>query len=183
MMFGMIGVGPFFINWFLAPEFYIVGYLIAMISPIIIFISLSNVFGIQYMVPTNMLKQYSMSVIYGAITNFILNLVLIPIYGAIGSAISVMIAELVVTVSQYFYVRKNFKTDLQLRSILTYFIAGLIMCVSVYFIGIQLGSKLSTNLIQALVGAIIYLTLITASKEPFHLNLLNKLKGQISWRK
>lgn len=183
MMFGMIGVGPFFINWFLAPEFYLVGYLIAMISPIIIFISLSNVFGIQYMVPTNMLKQYSISVIYGAITNFMLNLILIPIYGAVGSAISVVIAELVVTVSQYFYVRKDFKTDLQLRSIITYFVAGLIMCVSVYFIGLQLGSKLTTNLIQAFVGAIIYLTLITASKEPFHLILLNKLKGQILWHK
>ena len=181
MMFGMIGVGPFFINWFLAPEFTLVGYLIALMSPIIVFISLSNVFGIQFMVPTNMLKQYSLSVICGAVTNFILNLVLIPLYGAIGSAISVMSAELVVTITQYFYVRKHFKTDLQIRSVVTYLIAGSIMCVSVYFVGLQMGSRILTNLIQAAMGAIIYLGILTLSREPFHMNLLNKLKGQLPW--
>lgn len=183
MMFGMIAVGPFFINWFLAPEFSLVGYLIAMMSPIIIFISLSNVFGIQYMVPTNMLKQYSLSVIYGAITNFLLNLLLIPMYGAIGSSLSVMAAELVVTMTQYFYVRKSFKTDLKIRSIFTYLFAGSVMCIIAYFIGLQMGSRLLTNLVQASVGAIIYITILTISKEPFHLNILNKLKGQLSWHK
>ena len=183
MMFGMIGVGPFFINWFLAPEFTLVGYLIALMSPIIVFISLSNVFGIQFMVPTNMLRQYSLSVIFGAVTNFILNLLLIPIYGAIGSAISVMSAELVVTITQYFYVRKHFKTDLQWRSVVTYLIAGGIMCVSVYFVGLQMGSRLLTNLVQAAMGAIIYLGILTVSREPFHINLLNKFKGQLTWLK
>ena len=183
MMFGMIGVGPFFINWFLAPEFTLVGYLIALMSPIIVFISLSNVFGIQFMVPTNMLRQYSLSVIFGAVTNFILNLLLIPIYGAIGSAISVMSAELVVTITQFFYVRKYFRTDLQWRSVITYIIAGCIMCVSVYFVGLQMGSRLLTNLVQAAMGAIIYLGILTVSREPFHINLLNKLKGQLPWLK
>lgn len=183
MMFGMIGVGPFFINWFLAPEFTLVGYLIALMSPIIVFISLSNVFGIQFMVPTNMLRQYSLSVIFGAVTNFILNLILIPMYGAIGSAISVMSAELVVTITQFFYVRKHFRTDLQWRSVITYIVAGSIMCVSVYFVGLQMGSRLLTNLVQAAMGAIIYLGILTVSREPFHINLLNKLKGQLPWLK
>lgn len=55
------------------------------------------------------------------------------------------------------------------------------MCVSVYFIGVQMGPRLLTNLIQAMTGAILYLGILTLSREPFHINLLNRLKGQVSW--
>ena len=183
MMFGMIGVGPYFIDWFLAKEFQSVGMLIGLISPIIVFISLSNVFGIQYMVPTDMLKEFSTSVVLGAIVNFILNLLLIPSYGAVGSAISVISAELTVTLSQYFFIRKRAVFDFNLRSIFSYFISGLAMVLVVILIGEQMGSRILTNLIQALVGALVYLGLLSLLKEEFHQLVLSKALGLIPWKK
>jgi hypothetical protein len=46
--------------------------------PIIIFISMSNVTGIQYMVPVGMYNRYSASVIAGACINFCCNWMMIP---------------------------------------------------------------------------------------------------------
>lgn len=174
MMFGMIGVGPFFIDWFMAPEFKIVGFLIAMMSPIILFIALSNVFGTQYLVPTNRLNQYSKSVIIGAITNFIFNLLLIPRFGALGAGLSVMIAEFNVTFVQYLYIRKTIKFSIELKSILIYLFASILMCVVVYSIGLLMGSRILTNLIQVSVGVIVYMFVLTSLKEPFHIKILDQ---------
>lgn len=182
MMFGMIGVGPYFISWFLAPEFNSVGLLIGVISPIIVFISLSNVFGIQYMVPTDMLKQFSISVVYGAIVNFLLNLILIPKFGAFGSAISVLSAEFTVTATQYLYIRKQGVFHFRYKSILLYLVSGSAMLLVVFVIGERLGSRILTNLLQASVGAFVYLGILTLFKEEFHMTILRKL-GLKLWLK
>jgi len=175
MMFGMIGVGPFFIDWFMAPEFKIVGFLIAMISPIILFIALSNVFGTQYLLPTNRLKEYSRSVIVGAVMNFIFNLILIPPFGAIGTGLSVMIAEFSVTMVQYLYIRKSIQFGVEFKSIIIYFISAVIMCAVVYGIGLTMGPRILTNLLQVLTGFSIYMILLTLLKEPFHIRLLDQV--------
>jgi len=183
MMFGMIGVGPFFISWFMAPEFNSVGYLIGLMSPIIVFISLSNVYGIQYMVPTDMLKQFSYSVVFGAIVNFILNLILIPKWGAYGSALSVLAAEFTVTFSQYLFIRKKLILHIKLKSILIYFGSGAIMCGLVYGIGLKMGPRILTNLIQAGLGILVYGSLLTLFKDEFHMNLLSKIPLGKLWHK
>ena len=175
MMFGMVGVGPFFIDWFMAPEFKIVGFLIAMMSPIILFIALSNVFGTQYLLPTNRLKEYSRSVIVGAVMNFIFNLILIPPFGAIGTGLSVMIAEFSVTLVQYLYIRKSIQFGVEFKSIIIYFISAVIMCVVVYGIGLYMGPRILTNLLQVLAGFSVYMILLTLLKEPFHIRLLDQV--------
>ena len=47
------------------------------------------------------------SEIVGAITDLILNGILIPLYGASGAAVGTLVAELVVFVVQYFYLRNE----------------------------------------------------------------------------
>lgn len=183
MMFGMIGVGPYFISWFLDPSFSSVGHLIGLISPIIVFISLSNVFGIQYMVPTNLLKQFSISVVLGAIVNFTFNLILIPRFGAVGSSISVLLAEFTVTFSQFMMIRKRQVFDFNVRSILSYLVSGLAMLAVVVFIGQSLGNRILTNLLQAVCGALVYLGLLTVLKEEFHMSVLRKGMDLLPWRK
>jgi O-antigen/teichoic acid export membrane protein len=183
MMFGMVGVGPFFIDWFMAPEFKIVGFLIAMMSPIILFIALSNVFGTQYLVPTNRLSQYSKSVIIGAIANFLFNLLLIPRFGAIGAGLSVMFAELCVTAVQYFYIRKSIKLNVEFKSIIIYFVSAILMCAVVYGIGLTFGPRILTNLLQVTVGFVIYMILLTIMKEPFHIKMLDQVLRLVKLKK
>ena len=177
MMFGMMSVAPFFIPWFMAKEFSVVGTLIMITSPIILFISISNVFGIQYLLPTGMMSKYSGSIVIGAIVNFIMNVILIPIYGALGACIAIVSAEFAVVFTQWMFVRKSLVLKVKIRSILIYFSAGIIMALSVFYIGYMRGPGILTNLIQVVFGVIVYMGFITLSKEEFHMLIFSKIKA------
>lgn len=69
-------------------------------APVILFISLTNVMGIQVLYPKNKVNLVILSVTGGAIGNIILNIILIPAYGATGAAISTLFAEFSVLLFQ-----------------------------------------------------------------------------------
>lgn len=66
----------------------------------IIPIGLSGIIGVQVMIPLNMEKFVFWSVFVGAMSDLLLNLFLIPIYGASGAAMATTIAETVVLIVQ-----------------------------------------------------------------------------------
>lgn len=75
------------------------------ISWTIIFIGLSNITGMQVLVPTNREKYTTLSTAYGALVNLIVNALAIPRLGASGAAIGTVIAEFTVLVVQIYYLR------------------------------------------------------------------------------
>lgn len=75
------------------------------IMPTVLLIGITNILGIQIMVPLGMEKQVLYSTICGAITDLILNIIYIPKYGAIGAAIGTLIAEFVVLIYQIIIMR------------------------------------------------------------------------------
>lgn len=93
------------------------------ISPILLFIGLSNVIGMQYLLPTKDQKEYTLSVVVGAVVNFLFNLLLIKNYGAIGAAIGTVIAEFTVTFIQFLSIRKEFNLFNIIKFSLQYLIA------------------------------------------------------------
>ncbi len=70
------------------------------IMPTILFIGLSNILGMQILVPTDREKKVLESVIVGAAVDFILNMLLIPVLGASGASIGTLAAELAVVLVQ-----------------------------------------------------------------------------------
>lgn len=76
------------------------------ITPTIILIGLTNVFGIQVLVPTGREDKVLKSVAAGAVTDLILNMIYIPRYAASGAALGTLIAEVVVLIVQVFYLSK-----------------------------------------------------------------------------
>lgn len=174
MTVAMITVSPYFVPWFL-PKQPSVALLIQISSPIVLFISMSNVFGTQYLVPTGMNKEYSNSVVFGAICNFCINLCLIPLFAGVGAAIGSICAEFTVTFTQYLYIRNKINVNLKDKNILKYIISALIMGVVVVLIGNLCGASLKTNLIQAIVGATFYFLLLLIMKEDFTTSILHKI--------
>lgn len=67
---------------------------------IILFVSLTGIMGIQVLYSIEKVGIVIWSVIAGAITNIILNILLIPIYGATGAAIATFASELAVLIFQ-----------------------------------------------------------------------------------
>lgn len=70
------------------------------IMPTLIFIGMTNILGIQMMVPLGKEKIVLYSTIWGAIVDLIVNALTIPTFGAAGAAFGTLIAELVVLIYQ-----------------------------------------------------------------------------------
>lgn len=73
--------------------------------PLIIF--LSNVFGIQFMLGQGYDKAFRKIIIFGSVINFILLLLLVPKYSAVGTALSMLITESIITFLTISFFIKN----------------------------------------------------------------------------
>ncbi len=91
------------------------------IMPTIIFIGLTNIIGIQLLVPHGKEHLVLYSTCVGAFVDIVLNALLIPKLGVSGAAIGTLIAEFVVLMIQLFFIRNDFSQvskNLQLYKIL-----------------------------------------------------------------
>ena len=94
-------------------------------------IAASNVLGVQYMLPKNMDKQYTKSVVFGAIANILLCCLLLKPYGSIGAGIATVLTELTVLFVQGVYVKKQLNLSRMVVSALPYVIIGVLMLILV----------------------------------------------------
>jgi O-antigen/teichoic acid export membrane protein len=90
------------------------------LMPTIVLIGLTNIIGVQYLVPLSKEKFVLYSTVTGAIVDIIINLILIPRIGVSGTAIATLTAEFSVLLVQLFFIRKSAKSlfhNLQLSKI------------------------------------------------------------------
>ena len=73
--------------------------------PLVIF--LSNVLGIQTMLPMNKHKSFAIILFFAAMINLILSFILVPKYFEIGTSISVLATEIFVTLTFFVFIKKN----------------------------------------------------------------------------
>ncbi len=70
-------------------------------------ILLSNVYGIQIMLNLGYKKEFFRILFFAGIVNLVLSFILVPMYFEIGTAIAVVITEIIVTASMYVFVKKK----------------------------------------------------------------------------
>lgn len=99
------------------------------LSPIILFIGLSNYIGLQILYPQNKEAIVIKCTAIGAVVNFLLNLILIPKLSQNGAAIATVVAEGLVTGSMFFIGRKY----IPFRPFNKNFISVVIGCVGFSF--------------------------------------------------
>lgn len=179
LMFGIISVANKFV-----PLFYGNGYekvipIMCIISPIIIFIGLSNVTGTQYLLPTKQQNKYTISVVMGAVVNFILNIILIKKYASIGASIATVVAEFCVTLSQFILIRKNIKFKEVIPIIYKYIIASIVMFIASMVVGCCITNNILSIFIQILVSVIIYLGVLIIMKDKMIDEGINIVKKKI----
>ena len=117
LILGIISVAEKFVPIFFGDGYEEVIILMKVITPIILLIGLSNVSGTQYLLPTKRQREFTISLVAGAIINFIFNMLLIPKLGALGASIGTVIAELIVTTVQIYFTRKDFDYKKIIRNI------------------------------------------------------------------
>lgn len=103
---GLIMSSPTLVPLFLGSAFQESVLPLQILSLLLILIGLNNLFAVQCLVALGYDKLFLFSVLGGTITNFLLNDLLIPYWGAIGASISSAIAEFCVLVMSYYYVQR-----------------------------------------------------------------------------
>ena len=178
MIFGIIAVSDSFVPIFFGEGYERVSILMNIISPILLFIGLSNVIGKQYLLPTKRQKEYTISVVTGAIINFIINMCLIWKLGAIGASIGTVIAELSVTLVQMIFVRKDFDFKEIFKLSINYIIASVVMFIICVAIGFKISSDLILIIVQVIVGILTYGICLLILKDDFVFEILDKIKNK-----
>ena len=176
MIFGIISVSAIFVPKFFGEGYDKVAVLMNVISPIILLIGLSNVVGTQYLLPTKRQKEYTISVVCGAIVNFIINMSLIWKYGAIGASIGTVIAEFTVTAIQVYFIRKDFNIRKIVKLSKNYIISSSIMFVICLVIRSIVRKPYFSMALQVFIGAVVYLTILLVLEDQFIYEIINRIK-------
>lgn len=135
------------------------------IMPTLLLIGLTNILGIQILVPLGREKVVLYSEIAGAVVNVILNALLIPLMASSGAAIGTLVAEFVVLVVQYYALRhtaaKHFRTISYWKIAL-----GLVTATAVSYWVVQLKfDNFATLIITAFMFFSIYILTLVVTRE------------------
>ncbi|MBO5328160.1 MAG: flippase [Clostridia bacterium] len=179
--------GLFVVSDVFVPVFFGEGYepcilLIKIFCPLIIFIGISNVTGLQFLVPTGKNNVFTLTVAVGAVINLILNLFLIPRYFAVGASIASIIAEFCVTVCGFIYVAKTkaYKILPILISSWKYWIAAAIMFLVLYFVKPLFNVSVLSLVLLILIGIAVYFISLLALVDKFLIDAIKRAFSVIS---
>ena len=154
--FGLAGIASTFAPLYWGADFVECGKLISFMCPALLFSGFGNVIRTQYLIPRAKDKEYTISLVAGAGLNFILNLLLIPQYGAVGAVCATVFAELLMTLIQTALVSKEINVFNTLIPTFPFLLIGAIMfAVIKLFEGLS-GILLLDFIIEFVVGAAVY---------------------------
>lgn len=147
-------------------------------SPLLCILALSNFTGIQIFIPLRKEVNILYATIIGAVINFTVNLILIPIYGAQGAALSSVIAEAIVTMSQLFMARKYFCYKDNIKPVIQYIFGTLLFSIPVILICNFVNSILLKIFISIVMASVIYITFLGIVKNQVFLEVINLIKNK-----
>lgn len=155
------------------------------IMPTLLLIGLTNIMGIQMLVPLGKEKTVLYSEIAGAIVDLILNAILIPMLASSGAAIGTLVAEIVVFAVQYGALRSMVAEAYRKVRYGTLILAILISSLLSLFIKLCSLGNFFTLCFSTIIYFGVYAVIMTLLKEPLVLEiegqvwsmLKNKLKG------
>ncbi|WP_304969407.1 polysaccharide biosynthesis C-terminal domain-containing protein, partial [Romboutsia ilealis] len=180
-IFGILAIGEEVVTIYLGEEFLQSIGIFKVVSLNLIIIGLSNVFGMQVMIPYGKEKKFTMILSSAAVVNFVVNLILIPKLSYFGATYATILAELLVTVWMYFEVRKLVGDIPELFKPWKMLVPSVVFYLVIKF-GVKsfVNSNISVILISIPLAGVIYGLGLILLKEKLTMNVLNKLFRKLS---
>lgn len=157
---GMLAIADFFVPVFFGPGYDMVVPLMRLMSPIVLIVGISNCIGALYYVPAGLRGKSSIFIVIGAITNLILNLILIPKFQSIGAALGSIIAEAIIAVLYIIFCKGYFSIKLWLKCAIKKIIAAIVMVVELNLVSKLLPISVISLLILVISGIIVYFVML-----------------------
>ena len=150
--------------------------ILLMFTPIILIVGISNMIESHIITPLNQRSTGNKIVLWGAGLNLFINMFTIPMYGAIGAAMSSVLSEIFI---MFCYIKHSNKMVLWSTLINVSWrklIAAIIMYVSICIIKQSFSATYITFLIEIFIGIIIYTIILYMLKDDLVLGFLCKNK-------
>jgi O-antigen/teichoic acid export membrane protein len=151
-----MAIAPVFAPVFLGEDFAGCAPIMCVLACVIPVISITNVLGRQYLLPTERDWLYTISLCIGAVVNVIINIILIPYMGAMGAAIGTVAAELSVLMAQSYMVHKELPLLRYFLKSIPFAVCGLLMMIFVRMISELLTPGLLNMFIEIFIGCVVY---------------------------
>lgn len=149
------------------------------IMPTLLLIGITNILGIQILVPTGREKIVLYSEIVGAVVDVIINALLIPVYASTGAAIGTLVAEFAVFVVQFYALKDeilNTFRQIHYIKILIALSVGSIVSLWVKILNLECFFSL---VISSLLFFGAYGFVLLILKEELFLEIFNTIKNKI----
>lgn len=181
MMFGLMGIASTLIPWFLGKEFLPVISVIYFLAPLILLASMVGISGDQYLVATGQTRILTWSYVVAALVNVAVNLVLIPRYAAVGSAIATVCAYGMILLIQYRTLLHRIPLQKSILKSFVYFFKGIPVLLITFAMGDWLPDSYITTLLQVLGGSILYGGILAITKDQTFMFAVQIINQKI-WR-
>ncbi len=174
LTFGLIAISYGFIPWFLGPGYEASAPILISLSVTVIFISLSNVSGAQYLTATNQTRKLTISYCVSAVVNLLLNFIFIKKFGALGATIGTIVAEALVAIIQISSMKSVIHFIDILKFSVKYIISGIIMIICCSLLYLVLSPSILLTLLQIIIGFIVYFALLYLLKDEMFIKYCNR---------
>lgn len=182
IMMGLISISSIFIPLFLGEGFERSIILMMVLSGLVPAVSVSNLIGMGYLIPTKQQNVYTISVSIAAFINMAINFILISKLGALGAAISSVIAETVAGIIQIVYclIKKQLVAKEIFLPSLKYFFSGIVMLLVIYGIKQFTGKGIWDLIIVVFSGVFIYVLVLFLLRDSLLISTIKSIKDRIT---
>ena len=172
---GVLAISQNFAPWFFGEGYEKVPFLMMMFSPLILIIGVSNVIGLQYLLPLKKDRKYTLAILSGAFTNLLLNLILIPFLKSFGACIATIVGEIVVTSVMLLFAKKDVTIIKSALSMWKPILSSCIMFAAVFTTQFFLTPSILNTILLVFEGIIVFLVVNIIFREETMIKTIRRI--------
>ncbi|MBC6298574.1 oligosaccharide flippase family protein [Listeria booriae] len=179
LSFGIIAIAPSFVPFFLGDAFTPATGSLILIAPCLFLAGLADILGLQILLITNQAKRYTISIVIACIVSFVTNLLIVNEWRSEGTALSFLVANIVIVLLQLYFARKHYSFRYFAKIMSKYVLFGAIMLAGIWYVkSLYTGNSITISLLlQIGTGVYVYIFCLFFSKDPLLVQLLNRKVG------
>ena len=144
--------------------------------PVIVFTGISNFLVLLILIPRHQDKELVLTTLLGSIIDVLLNILFVPSLDHIGTALAILLTEIVVSVSQIFVTRKYFAEGLFSKNIWNYVIGSSLIGITIFLVKVVFNSPLLVLFVGIGLSLLVYFIYLLITKDQIFYNIILSIK-------